>query len=78
MDHKDCSGLMGRCKNCEHYAANSTMDRFGNCKKVFIKPYLGSALGQPSQQIIHIERESIFVKSKVYVMEDFGCIHFKY
>lgn len=54
-----------------------TVGRFGNYIKVFIKPYLGSTFGQPSQQIIHCEKESIFVKSKVYVMEEFGCIHFK-
>ncbi|MBK6861334.1 MAG: hypothetical protein IPK91_00855 [Saprospiraceae bacterium] len=75
MDHKDCSGLMGRCKNCNHYCPFSAVHKYGTCALVYANHLTSGDM--PFAQIIHIEQESLFfTKSKVYVMEDFGCIHF--
>lgn len=75
MDAKNCSGSMGRCSSCAHYKPFSGFHKFGTCDLVLT--YVNNIEKITSQQIIHRKCETLFHSSKVYVMENFGCVNYE-
>lgn len=65
------------CKNCARFQRLNPLEKLGGCEVVVKLSF--NMPDDADQRIVH-QQASDFVnlsKSKVYVGENFGCIHFK-
>lgn len=66
--------MSGICKNCKRYKPVNSIEKVGTCEVIVTLPLFPDDM---DMRIIHKSVDGfLFERSKVWVGENFGCIHF--